>query len=89
MPLDFVKKWIPLHYNALSHTTLAGGSFGHTKNIPILSHPPYTPGLAPCGFFSLPKIKTHHFSTVEKVQSSATMTLNSLLYEGLHHSCEE
>lgn len=62
----------------------------HTKkNIPILSHPPYSPGLAPCGFFSLPKIKTYHFSTVEKVQSSATRTLNSLLYEGLQHSCEE
>jgi hypothetical protein len=27
------------------------------KNIPVVSHPPYSPDLAPCDFILFPKIK--------------------------------
>ena len=48
------------------------------KNIPVLPHPPYSPDLAPCDFYLFPKLKGHHFGTMENIQKIVTDELNTL-----------
>jgi histone-lysine N-methyltransferase SETMAR len=43
------------HDNASAHNALSIQEFlAQKENIPVVSHPPYSPDLAPCNFFSLP-----------------------------------
>ena len=46
--------WAFHHDNAPAHTGLNIRQFLAEKNIATLEHPPYSPDLAPCDFFSLP-----------------------------------
>jgi len=63
------------------------------NNITMLPHPPYSPDLAPCDFFIIPKLKTdlkeHDFGTVENVQAAATKALNNISSEDFLHCYEE
>ena len=47
-----------LHHDITSaHTAGATRDFIADKPIQLLSHPPYSPDLAPCDFFVFPKVK--------------------------------
>jgi hypothetical protein len=63
------------------------------NNMTTLSNPPYSPEVAPCGFFLFPKLKTHlkghHFETVENLQVAATRALNNISSENFQHCYEE
>jgi hypothetical protein len=47
-----------------------------------ISHPPYSPDLAPCDFFLFPKIKLklkgRQFDTIEEIQSESQSVLDTL-----------
>jgi hypothetical protein len=47
-----------------------------------IPHPPYSPDLAPCDFFQLPKrklkLKGRPFSTIEEIQDESQRVLDSL-----------
>jgi hypothetical protein len=51
-----------------ANTALSIRHFLAKKNIPALSHPPYSPALAPCDFYLFLKLKLklkgHYFGTV-------------------------
>jgi len=68
------------------------GIFG-SKKITTLPHLPYSPDLAPCDFFIIPKLKTdfkgHNFETLENVQAAATKALNNISSEDFLHCYEE
>jgi len=49
--------WILHHDNAPAHTALSVREFLATKQITVLEHPAYSPGLAPDDFFSVPEDK--------------------------------
>ena len=53
---EIADKWFLHHDIAPSHTSFAVGEFLAQHKITTLSHPPYSPDLAPCDFFS-PKLK--------------------------------
>lgn len=59
--------------------------------IPVLIHPPYSPDLAPCDYFMLPKLKEAlkgiRFVTVEAVKQKAT-TMNIVSENVLKHCIE-
>jgi len=63
------------------------------NNITMLPHPRYSPDLAFCDFFLLPKLKTHlkgdHFGTAENVQATVTRALNNISSEDFLHCNEE
>jgi len=63
------------------------------RNITTLPHPPYSPDVAPCDFFIIPKLKNylkgHNFGTVENVQAAATEALNNISSEDFLHCYEE
>jgi histone-lysine N-methyltransferase SETMAR len=49
--------WL-LHYeNMPAHTSLKTTEFVTNNNMVIVSHPPYSPDLAPCYFALFPKLK--------------------------------
>ena len=52
-------KWFLHHDIAPSHTSFSEREFFKQNYITTLSHPPYSPDLAPCDFFLFPKLKTH------------------------------
>ena len=55
------------HDNASSHTSAQTTAFLSTQNIDLMSHPPYSPHLAPNDFFLFPyvknKMRDQRFST--------------------------
>ena len=55
-----------LHDNAPAHTSAIVTAF-LKKKLTVLPHPPYSPDLAPCGFFLFPKLKA--FLAGRKYQS--------------------
>jgi len=63
------------------------------NNTTTLPHPPYTPDLASCDFFIIPKLKTdlkgHDFGTFGNVQAAAMKALNNISSEDFLHCNEE
>jgi len=88
---EIANTWLLHHDNAPSHTSFAVREF-LAQHITTLSHPPYSPDLAPCDFFLFPKLKTHlkghHFGTAENVEAAETRTLN-IASEDFLNCCEE
>ena len=79
---DIADNWVLHHDNAPAHTALSIQEFLAKKNIPVLSHPPNSPDLAPCDFYLFPKLKSklkgHHFRTTEIIQKIVTDELHAL-----------
>ena len=46
-----------LHDNASSHKCEVVKSFLASEKVKVLNHPPYSPDLSPCDFFSFPRLK--------------------------------
>lgn len=74
--------WMLHHDNVPAHTSLLVCSYLAKHHTTIVSHPPYSPDLAPADFFLFPKLKTslkgHRFQTIEKIQDNATRDLRAI-----------
>jgi len=82
---DIADDWVPHHDNPPAHTALSIREFLAKKNIPVLPHPPYSPDLAPCGFYLFSKLKLklkgRHFGTMENITDGLhTLTENDFRY---------
>jgi hypothetical protein len=77
--------WFLQHDNAPSHTSLVVRQFLTSKNITVISHPPYSPDLAPCDFFLFPKVKLwlkgHRFDIKEEVHAELQEVIDTLTFE--------
>ena len=77
--------WLLYHNNAPAHTTFSIRMFLADKNISVLEQPPYSPDLAPCNFFLLPKvkhiIKGTHFSSTDAIKYALTKELRRIPQE--------
>lgn len=51
------QNWILLMDNAPAHCSNMAADYYHTVNMDLLSHPPYSPDLAPCDFWIFPELK--------------------------------
>ena len=65
------RRRITLHHdNASAHKSVQTTAFLSTQNIDLMSHPPYSPDLAPNDFFLFPyvknKMRSQRFSTPEE-----------------------
>ena len=72
------RRRITLHHdNAISHTSAQTTAFLSTQNIDLMRHPPYSPDLAPNGFFLFPyvknKMKGQRFSIPEEAVDAFRM----------------
>ena len=73
--------WLLHHDNAPAHTALLTRCFLTDNNMTVVSHPPYSPDLAPSDFFLFPKLKMklkgRRFQT-EEIQAESQAVLNTL-----------
>ena len=80
--MDIADDWVLHHDNAPAHTALSIREFLAKENIPVLSHPPYSPDLALCDFCLFAKLKSklkdHHFRMMENIQKIVTDELHAL-----------
>jgi hypothetical protein len=80
--------WILHHDNTLSVKT-----FVAKHKIPVLEHPPCSPGLTPCDFFLFPKIKFALkgtcFQSVDAVKAKVTEVMKKLSEKDLQHCFQQ
>ena len=53
-PRTGVRGLLPHHYNVSAHTAAVTLDFLATSDVQLVTHPPYSPHLAPCGWFFVP-----------------------------------
>lgn len=79
---DLVGKWKLHHDNAPCHGAWIVRDLLAKFGVSTLSHPPYSPDVAPPDFFLFPRIKRqlkgHRFDSVEAVQAATTRALYSI-----------
>jgi transposase len=63
------------------------------QTIPVVSQPPYSPDLSPCGFFLFPWLKNdlkgRHFGILDNIQKSVTNELKGIPAESFQHCYEQ
>ena len=52
--------------------------------IKIVPHPPYGPNLAPCDFYSPPKLRGCRYETIEEMKEAVTKVIDTLTQEDFH-----
>jgi hypothetical protein len=74
--------WLLHHDNAPSHIAILTNPFLVKNKISVMPHPPYSPDLALCVFFLLPKMKLklkgRRFDTIEDIQAETQKMLDTL-----------
>uniref|UniRef100_A0A8B9ZUC3 Transposase n=1 Tax=Anas zonorhyncha TaxID=75864 RepID=A0A8B9ZUC3_9AVES len=77
-----VNNWRLHHDNAPSHTAFCVVEYLAQHKVATLPQPPYSPDLAPPGFFLFPRIKSmlkgKHHASVEALQEAMTRKLSSI-----------
>ncbi|UYV77291.1 hypothetical protein LAZ67_15000367 [Cordylochernes scorpioides] len=73
------KQWEFLHDNAPTHRAIIVQDYLTKHSVSVLPHPPYSPDIAPCDFFFIPKLKMtlkgRRFSSSSEVIENATVDL--------------
>ena len=49
--------------------------------IKTVPHPPYSPDLAPCGFWLFPKLRGCRYETIEEIKEAMTKVIDTLAQE--------
>ena len=85
--------WVLHQDNAPAHNALSVKKFLTKHKITVLVHPPYSPDLASCDFFLIPKItsalKGNRFGSVDAVKAKATELMNKLSEDDLQHCFQQ
>ena len=72
------------HDNAPAHRSFKVSQFLAKNNKTVITHPPYSPDLAPCDFFLFPKLKLklrmkgRTFVTIEDIQEESQRVLDTI-----------
>ena len=56
----------------------------HQMGINTVTHPPYSPDLAPCDFWLFPKLRNCHYETIEEMKEAVTKVIDTLTQENIH-----
>jgi hypothetical protein len=75
-------QWFLHHDNAPSRTSLVVQQLHAEKNIPVITQPPYSPGLTPSDFWLFPTLKMSpkgmRFTTMEDIKPNAMAELRKI-----------
>ena len=52
--------------------------------IKTVSHPPYSPDLAPCDFWLFPKLRGCRYETIKEIKEAVTKVIDTLTQEDFH-----
>ena len=67
-------QWHFQHDNALAHNSILVTDYLTKMGIKKVSHPPYSPDLAPCDFGLFPKLRSYRYETIEERKEAVTLT---------------
>lgn len=73
------------HDNAPAHTAARTLDVLHEQGVRLVTHPPYSPDLAPCDFYLFPKLK-HHLRGTRFEDENAAVTEMSRILEDMPKS---
>jgi hypothetical protein len=80
--------WLLHHDNAPCLAALSVREFLAKHSIPVVPHPPYSPDLAPCDFFLVPRLKStlkgERFQDVAEIQPNTTRQLQAIRKQAYH-----
>ena len=54
--------------------------------IKTVPQPPYSPDVAPCNFWLLPKLRGCRYETIEEMKEAMTKVIDTLTQEDLHEN---
>ena len=57
--------------------------------IKTVSHPTYSPDLAPCDFWLFPKLRGCRYATIEEMKEAVTKVIDTLTPEDVHGAFEK
>jgi hypothetical protein len=84
--------WLLHHDNAPCHAALSVREFLAKHSIPVVSHLPYSPDLAPCDFLLFPRLKStekgKRFQDVMEIQLNTTWQLQAIPKQA-YQTCTE
>jgi transposase len=79
------QSWVFHHNNAPAHLSFLVRNFLAKNETTVVPQPPYSPDLAPAGFFLFPKLKStlkgRRFDTFDKIQKNSMKELFAILKE--------
>lgn len=67
------------HDNAPAHTAAKTLDFLHERGVQLVTHPPYSPDLAPCDFALFPELKKHLRGKRFESEKAAVAAMNEVL----------
>ena len=57
--------------------------------IKTVTHPPYSQDLAPCDFWSFPKLRGCRYETIEEMKEAVMKVIDTLTQEDFHEAFQE
>ena len=70
--------------NALVHNSILVTDYLTKMGINTVSHPPYSPDLAPCDFWLFPKLRGCRYETIEEMKEAVTKVIDTLTQDDFY-----
>ena len=70
--------------NAPVHNSILVTDYLTKMDIKTVPHPPYSPALAPCDFWSFPKLRGCCYETIEEMKEAVMKVIDTLTQEDFH-----
>ena len=83
------RQWYFHQDNTPVHNSILVTDYLTKMGIKTVSHPPYSPDLAPCDFWLFPKLKGCRYETIEEMKEAVTKVIDTLTQEDFHGACKE
>ena len=77
-------QWHFYQDNAPVHNSILVTDYLTKMGIKTVSHPPYSPDLAPCDLWLSPKLKGCRYETIEEMKEAVTKVIDTLTQEDFH-----
>jgi len=85
--------WMLHHDSAPAHMSLLIRSYLAKHQTSVVTHPPYSPDLAPADFFLFPNLKTtlkgHCFQTIEEIQENVIRELRAITESAFQEALQQ
>ena len=75
--------------NAPVHTSILVTDYLTKMGIKTVSHPPYSPDLAPCDFCLFPELRGCHYETIEEMKEAVTKVIDALTQEDFYGALQK
>ena len=75
--------------NAPVHNSILVTDYLTKMDIKTVVYPPYSPDLAPCDFWLLPKLTGCRYERIEEIKEAVTKVIDTLTQEDFHRALQK